>query len=93
MMRKEIEFITELLLKTENAEQNENGNFEIEFKELKTVFTTVELIELSLKEFKVMSYSNSNTTEYSTSKIIKLKNNSKIEFNKFILTTYLKSIE
>ncbi len=92
-MKNEIKFITELLSKTDNLDESSNGNFEVEFEEIKTEISKIDLIKLSEKEFKLMSSVNSNTTQNYISQIIKLKNNSTIEFNKFILTTYLKSIE
>lgn len=92
-MEKEIQFITELLSKTENLEGNSNGNFEVDFEEIKTEISVIDLIKLAEKEFKLMSSVNSSTKQNYISQIIKLKNNSTIEFNKFTLTTYLKSIE
>lgn len=92
IMKKEIELIKEILLKTENSEKNLNGNFEINYKEINTDFSFMDLIKLSEKDFEVMSYINSDTTENYSHKIIKIKNNLTIEFNKFILTTYLESI-
>lgn len=91
-MGKEILFIKELILKTENLQENSNGNFELNFEEIKTDFTVVDLIKLSEKDFHYISYTNSNTNENYIYKIIKLKNKSTIEFNKIILTTYLNSI-
>ena len=91
-MKNEIKFITELLSKTDNLDESSNGNFEVEFEEIKTEISKIDLIKLSEKEFKLMSSANSNTTQNYISQIIKLKNNSTIKFNKFILTTYLKSI-
>jgi len=92
IMKKEIELIKEILLKTENAEKNLNGNLEINFKEINGKFSLTDLIKLSEKDFQSMSYINSDSTENYINKIIKIKNDSIIEFNKLILTTYLKSI-
>lgn len=92
IMEKEILFIKELLLKTENLQENSNGNFELNFEEIKTDFSVVDLIKLSEKNFHGISYTNSNTNENYIYKIIKLKNKSTIEFNKIILTAYLNSI-
>ncbi len=91
-MKKEIELINEILLKTENVEKYLNGNFEINYKEITTDFSIMDLIKLSGKDFEVMSYINFDTTENYSHKIIQIKNNPTIEFNKFILTTYLESI-
>jgi hypothetical protein len=92
-MEKEIQFITELLTKTKNLAENSNGNFEVEYEEIKTEISEIDLIKLSEKEFKLMSFVNSDTTQNYISQIIKLKNNSTIEFDKLILTTYLNSIK
>jgi hypothetical protein len=62
-MGKEILFIKELILKTENLQENSNGNFELNFEEIKTDFTVVDLIKLSEKDFHYISYTNSNTNE------------------------------
>ena len=91
IMEIEIELIKEILLKTEKTEENLNGNFEINFKEINEKFSFIDLIKLSEKDFQIMSYVNSDSTENYINKIIKIKNNSIIEFNKLILTTYLKS--
>lgn len=87
-----IELIKEILLKTEKAEENLDSNFEINFKEINEKFSFMDLIKLSKKDFQIMSYVSSDSTENYINKIIKIKNNSIIEFNKLILTTYLKSV-
>lgn len=92
-MEKELHFITELLSKTDNLEKNSSGNFEVEYEEIKTDLSLIDLKKFAEKEFALMSSVNFNTTQKSFSHIIKLKQNSTIEFNKFIITTYLKSIE
>ena len=50
-MEKELQFINELLSKTENLQENSNGNFELNFEEIKTDFSVVDLIKLSEKDF------------------------------------------
>lgn len=60
-MEKELQFINELLSKTENLQENSNGNFELNFEEIKTDFSVVDLIKLSEKDFYGISYTNSNT--------------------------------
>lgn len=92
-MKKEIKFITKLLSLAENKEENSKGNFEIELNLIPTKLSEFDLIQLSKKEFKILSIENSNTLENYISFIFKIKNNSVIEFNKFTLTSYLKSIE
>jgi len=92
-MKKEIKFITELLSIAENKEENLKGNFEVELNKMTTKLSEFDLINLSKKEFKILSVENSNTLENYISYIFKIKNNSVVEFNKFTLTSYLKSIE
>ena len=70
----------------------DNTSNPIFIKEINGKFSLTDLIKLSEKDFQSMSYINSDSTENYINKIIKIKNNSIIEFNKLILTTYLKSI-
>jgi hypothetical protein len=64
----------------------------LNFEEINTDFSVVDLIKLSEKDFYGVSYKNLNKKENYIYKIIKLKNKSTIEFNKIILTVYLNSI-
>ena len=90
-MNNEIQLINELILITEKC--NENLNFELELKDLKTQVSIIDIIKLSEKEFKLMNIQDSNSTTCYISSIIKLKKKSTLEFNRFTLTSYLKSIE